>query len=93
MSLQTAQKIIPLSEVAVERSATQPSATSFAGHKSDLTNLDPFDAFSRRFVGHSARFPMGQFRTYEQQNTQEGDPPRFWAQNPHHENTKKKKMK
>ena len=36
VSLQTAPKIIPLSEVAVERSATQPSATSFVAHKSDL---------------------------------------------------------
>ncbi len=33
---------------------------------------------------------MGQIRTHEQQNTQEGDPPRFWAQSPRNEDTKKK---
>ena len=41
----------------------------------------------------TVRVTMGQIRTYEQQNTQEGDPPRFWAQNPRNENTKKKRKK
>ena len=52
---QTSKKIIPLSEVAVERSATQPSATSFTAHKSDFIILFVFKSFRGGYVGHSAR--------------------------------------
>ena len=44
-----------LSEVAVKRSATQPSATSFTAHKSDLIILFVFKSFRGGYVGHSTR--------------------------------------